>query len=501
MSLTYQPSHAWEPLPASAWDRPAAQHLLRRAGWSATPAEVEQALREGLEATLDRLFPASPNIFPMPAAVERAESEQVTYQPKIAAAAPAEKRLLQRELREINQAAVLDLTVRWLQFSAQPQNAAFQKWVLFLSDIYVVGFEKVPRAPLIFEHFDLLARFGLGHAPSLTKAISRSPAMVVYLDLNQNRKEAPNENFARELFELFVLGEGNYTEQDIKEAAKAFTGYRLRPNGDFVFAPRQHDEGEKTVFGQTGNFDGDQVIDLAYRTPAAGAFVPHELVKFYLSDTMLPREYLSALGDRWRTEGNYSLRWLAQRFFGSALFFAPEFRGNFIKSPVQFYLGLMQDLELDVVPAPRLVVNPLRQMGQVLFYPPNVRGWLGGRNWVNSASLAARRSAVENLFAPLNERTMNQDELIDLVAAHTSGEDVFTVENERFSNLASLDPADATRHLVSALLPVKPPASFNSALESFLHGADPAPAAAVEKTRRLRRATIALLQSPEYQLC
>ena len=499
MSLTYQPLQAWQPLPSSAWDRPAAQHLLRRAGWSATSAEVEQALHAGLEDTLARLFPAAPNLFPMPPSVERAVSEQINYQPKIAAAAPAEKRLLQRELRELNQAAVNDLTIRWLQFSAQPQNAAFQKWVLFLSDIYVVGFEKVPRAPLIFEHFDLLARAGLGHAPTLTKAISRSAAMIVYLDLNQSRKEAPNENFARELFELFVLGEGHYTEKDIKEAAKAFTGYRTRPNGEFIFAPKLHDAGAKTVFGQTGNFDGDQVIDLAYQTPAAGAFVPHELVKFYLSDTMLPPEYLSALGEQWRTEDNYNLRWLAQRFFGSALFFAPEFRGNFIKSPVQFYLGLMQDLDLDVVPVPRLVVNPMRQMGQVLFYPPNVRGWLGGRNWVNSASLSARRSAVENLFTPLNEKTMNQDELIDLVAAHTSGEDVFTVDSDRFSALAGSDPGAATRHLVAALLPVVPPVRFNSVLESFLQGANSAPPA--EKARRLRRATIALLQSPEYQLC
>jgi uncharacterized protein (DUF1800 family) len=499
MSLTYQPAQAWQPLPASAWDRPAAQHLLRRAGWSAAPAEVEQALHAGLAATLDQLFPAAPNLFPMPPSVERAVSEQISYQTKITAAAAAEKRLLQRELRELNQAALLDLTVRWLQFSAQPQNAAFQKWVLFLSDIYVVGFEKVPRVPLIFEHFDLLARSGLGHAPTLTKAISRSPAMIVYLDLNQSRKEAPNENFARELFELFVLGEGNYTEQDIKEAAKAFTGYRTRPNGDFFFAPKLHDPGFKTVFGQSGPFDGDQVIDLAYGTPAAGAFVPHELVKFYLSDTMVPQEYLAALGDQWRTEGNYNLRWLAQRFFGSALFFAPEFRGTFIKSPVQFYLGLMQDLQLDVVPAPRLVVNPLRQMGQVLFYPPNVRGWLGGRNWINSASLAARRSAVENLFNPLNEKTMNQDEQIELVAAHTSGQDIFTVDNERFSALTDFDTSTATRHLIASLLPVAPPDSFISALETFLNGADGD--AVREKTRRLRRATIALLQSPEYQLC
>jgi len=500
MSFTYLPPQAWAPLPPESWDLAAAQHLLRRAGWSATPAEVELALKSGLPATLDRLFPASPKIFPEPSSVERAATEQVSYQQRIAAAEPEQRRLIQREIRERSQAAVLDMTIKWMQFSAQPENSAFQKWVLFLSDIYVVGFEKVPRAPLLYQHFDIIAKHGLGPAPVLTKAISRSPAMVVYLDLNQNRREAPNENFARELFELFVLGEGNYTEKDIKEAAKAFTGYRLRGGGgQFLFAPGQHDDGPKTVFGQTGNFTGDQVIDLAYGTPAAGAFVPHEMVKFYLSDTMLPKEYLSALGDEWRTEGDYNLRWLAQRFFGSSMFFAPEFRGNFIKSPIQFYLGLIQDLQLDVVPAPRLVVNPMRQMGQVLFYPPNVRGWVGGRNWINSASLAARRNSVETLFTPLNERAMNQDELIDIVAAHTSGDDIFTVDSDRFSNLLPLSAEAASRHLIASLLPVAPPPAFDSVMQSFLTGAGPTDTA--EKNRRLRRATVALLQSPEYQLC
>jgi uncharacterized protein (DUF1800 family) len=502
MSLTVEPLQAWSPLPESAWDRAAAQHLLRRAGWSATPAEVERALKAGLAATLDRLFPVAPSLFPEPPAVARTTAEQASFQARLADAEPEQKRLIQREVREHSQAAVLDMTIKWLQFSARPENAAFQKWVLFLSDIYVVGFEKVPRAPMIYRHFDILARHALGSAPALTKAVSRSPAMVVYLDLNQSRKQAPNENFARELFELFVLGEGNYTEPDIKEAAKAFTGYRLRGGGvggDFTFVPRQHDDGPKTVFGQTGNFTGDQVIDLAYGQAAAGAFVPHELAKFYLSDTGLPREYLMALGDQWRGEGQYSLRWLAHRFFGSQIFYAPEFRANFIKSPIQFYLGLIQDLELDVIPVPRLVANPMRQMGQVLFYPPNVRGWVGGRNWINSASLAARRNLAETLFAPLNERTMNQDELIDLVAAHTSGQDSFIVEDDRFGPLHDLPAERASRHLIGSLLPVIPPPAFQSALQDFI--ADSQAGNPHEKNRRLRRATVAVLQSPEYQLC
>lgn len=500
MSYSYPPDQAWEPLADSDWNAEAAKHLLRRAGWTATADEMRKALGGPLEATLDRLFPAAPATLAKPAAIQKLEADQISDQQRIAAADPADRRLIQRELREHSQQALLDLTIKWMEFSALPANSAFQKWVLFLSDIYVVGFDKVPRAQWIFHHFDVLAKHALGPAPALAKAVLRSPAMVLYLDLQQNQVQAPNENFARELLELFTLGEGNYTEQDIKQSAKAFTGYRLRPNGQVYLAPRLHDSGPKTVFGQTGNFSGDDIIDLAFAQPAAGAFVPHEMVKFYLSDTMLPKEYLTALGDQWRTDGAYDLRWLAKRFFGSRLFYAPEFRGDFIKSPIQFYLGLVQDLQLDVLPAPRFLVNPLRQMGQQLFTPPNVRGWVGGRNWINSASIAARNALVESLFAPFNERALNQDELVQVVAAKGAGQDDFTVDRQRFSALLEMTPEAAARHLAAALLPAAPPVSYVNLLTEFIAGqsADENPD---EHLRRLRRATVAVLQSPEYQLC
>ena len=205
-------------------------------------------MREGLPATLDRLFPAAPALLAEAAARPRQseEAEMAADGQRIRQAAPEEKRLLQREEREKSRGALLDLSLRWLEYAAQPDNSAFAKWVLFLSDVYVVSFEKVARTPLIFDHFDLLARRSLGPAPYLTKAVSRSPAMVIYLDLNQNRRDAPNENFARELFELFVLGEGNYTETDIKEAARAFTGYRVKPPGrEFAFVPASTTTGSR----------------------------------------------------------------------------------------------------------------------------------------------------------------------------------------------------------------------------------------------------------------
>jgi uncharacterized protein (DUF1800 family) len=497
MNLPFAATEAWQPLPAADWNAEAARHLLRRAGWSAVPAEVTRATTDGLAATLDRLFPPAPIVFPEPRLVAnlRAATPEIA-RTLTSAAEGVEKQRRQREARERTQLATLDMSIKWLQFAAQPANMAFAKWVLFLSDVYVVGVDKVKNAALIWEHFDILSRHALGAAPALAKAVSRSPAMVAYLDLNQSRRGAPNENFARELFELFLLGEGNYTENDIKEAARAFTGYRQQ-FGVFRFAPAQHDPSAKTLFGQTGYFTGDDVIDLAFRQPAAGAFLPHEMVKFYLSDEPLPAAYLAELGAWWRGR-HHDLRALALRFFGSRLFFAPEFRGDFIKSPVQFYLGLVQDLGLSVAPLPRQVLVPLRQMGQMLFNPPNVRGWVGGRSWINSATLAVRRQLVESLFAPVNEDQLNADEQLELVAARANGINNFTVADTLLSPLAGLDPAAAADRLLANFLALPAAPSFRDSVRQFLA---PDPTDGSQPLRRLRRAAVMLLQSPEYQLC
>ncbi len=497
MKLTYPATEAWEPLPAAEWNAEAARQLLRRAGWSALPAEVTRATTEGLAATLDRLFPVQPALFIEPRLVAHLKEDVPEMARGLAQAQPGpEKQRLQREARERSQLAIQDMSIKWLQFAAQPSNAAFAKWVLFLSDVYVVAVEKVKNAALIWNHYDLLARHGFGAAPVLAKAISRSPAMINYLDLNQSKRGAPNENFARELFELFLLGEGNYSEQDIKESARAFTGYRQQ-FGVFRFVPGQHDASSKTIFGQSGHFTGDDVIDLAFRQPAAGAFLPHEMVNFYLSDTPLPPGYLHELGAWWRAR-DYDLRTLALRFFGSRLFYAAEFRGEFIKSPVQFYLGLVQDLDLSVAPLPRSVLNPLRQMGQMLFNPPNVRGWVGGRNWINSATLGVRRQLVESLFSPIKEDNLNADEQIEFVAARANGNSNFTASDALLAPLAALDSAAAADHLLANFLalPAAPP--FRDSVRKFL-AADHADGP--QKLRRLRRATVTLLQSPEYQLC
>src|SRR3954468_18229811 len=250
MQPVLSPLDAWQPLPTTEWNFENARHLLRRAGWAAIPTEVERATAEGLVATIDRLFPEQPVLLPKPRLIVRLEEEAPALAEKLRTTAGDARRTLDRQVRERSQLAIQDLTIKWLQSATRPENAAFAKWILFLSDVYVVSLEKVRNAAFIYEHFDILARNAFGPAPALTKAVSRSTAMVIYLDLNQSQRKAPNENFARELFELFVLGEGNYSETDIKEAARAFTGYRAQPaRGEFQYIPAQHDATAKTVFG------------------------------------------------------------------------------------------------------------------------------------------------------------------------------------------------------------------------------------------------------------
>lgn len=493
VNLNLGPAAAWTPLPPEDWNEASAKHLLRRAGFSALPDQVDRALAGGLEETLTRLF-AAPAPFSKPASLAALEKSAPELRRRQAGASPEERLAIRREIREKNRDATLDLAAQWLQLAARPEHSAYEKLGLFLLDVWVVGAEKVRNAPFLHQHHELLRQQALQPYPELAKAVSRSPAMIEYLDLQQSRKQQPNENFARELFELFVLGEGNYSEDDIKQAARAFTGYR-HVRGRFQFLRREADTGSKVIFGRKGKWDGDDVIDLAFEQKAAELFLPRELARYYLSETPLPDALLEPLGAWWRSQ-NFQLSSLIRRFFSSRLFFAEPFRGNFIKSPLHLYLGLLQDLNLSVAPLARFTFVPLRQMGQMLYNPPNVRGWVGGRNWINSSTLAGRRQLVELLFTPLNEEVLNADERIDLEAARTQGAVDFTLGPERLRLWANLGPEKLVDYFSHYLLPADLSSARRTALADYFEGAS-----GRELNARIRTAAMTLLQSTEYQLC
>jgi len=481
---------AWNPLPAEKWDSAHARHLLRRAGWSAQPDEVNRAVRDGLPKTLNRLFPRRPQAWPAPAAVTELWAEARKTFPQLRSMPPEQRQKARNDLRQKSRQATQQMALAWMQRARNPDHAAFEKWVLFLEDVYVVAEQKVRNAMFLYQHQDILRTHACGPAPDLTKAVSRSPAMIMYLDLQRSQRTQPNENFARELFELFVLGEGHYTESDIKEAARAFVGYR-QILGEYRFARRQADLGRKTVFGQSGPLTGDEVIDLAYRQPAARTFLPAEMVRFYLTAEGLDRAALKPLGDYWQA-ANFDLRALLHRFFGSELFYAEAFRGNYIKSPVQFSLGLTQDLGIDPLPVPRFTLNTLRGMGQALFDPPNVRGWVGGQNWINSTTLAARRNAVNIAIHGVPERVLNADDKLAIKEAQAAGFGPFTAPPDHLQQWTGSSLEQSARNAADQLLPNPvPPAGLRIITNLLRRG----------HRDSARQALQILLSVPDYNLC
>ena len=486
-----EPSQAWLPLEESDWNEGAARHLLRRIGFSVRPEALKNAMETGMRSAIRQAFAGAKVMKPTESLREVAEGYR-TMRQRQEGLPEKERRKIRQAMNRKRRATLEEITINWLKNATETQNSAFEKWGLFWENIFVVTAQKVKNPAMLYQYQLTLRRHSFKTLAEMAKAVSRDPAMVLFLDLQQNKKGSPNENYARELFELFLLGEGNYTEKDIKEAARAFTGYR-QSNGQFRFIPNQHDASRKTVFGKTGTWTGDDIVDLALQEPAARTFIPRELCKHYLSDRIIPDEYLKILGDKWADE-NFDLAWLASTFFSSRLFFHPQFRGNKIKSPFEFLIGLLQDLDLDLAPLPRRVLPALGGMGQSYLNPPNVRGWVGGQLWINSATIIQRRLLVEGLFIPPHRNSLNSDETMALEQAREAGQGRFFVTRRQGEAWAKLPPEERMDQMEEQWLANPLEEAERKSLIRFLRDNQSSPLPATKAV------AITLLQSPQYQL-
>jgi uncharacterized protein (DUF1800 family) len=211
--------------------------------------------------------------------------------------------------------------------------------------------------------------------------------MLAFLNNQQNRKQKPNENFAREVMELFTMGRGNYTEKDIKEAARAFTGWQFQLNGDFVFRPQLHDDGTKTVLGQSGNFDGDDVLDILLQQKQTALYLTRKLYVFFVNE-LVDEERVKQLADGFY-KSNYNISQLMRNLFTADWFYDERNIGTRIKSPIELMAGIRRSLPMELA-QPEIQLYLQKVLGQILFYPPNVAGWPGGKNWIDSSSLMFR---------------------------------------------------------------------------------------------------------------
>ncbi len=391
-----------EKLPPAGWTRANAAHLLRRAGFGGTPSEVAALHARGLDGAVAALLAGEDDdLFPPPQAADPTEFLALRQQAK--GQEDGMRREVQQQIQRLSREHLLGLRVWWLDRMRWTTFPAREKATLFWHGHWATSAEKVREPYALWKQNETLRAFALGSFREMARQISRDPAMIRYLDLQQSRREKPNENFARELMELFTLGEGNYSERDVREAARAFTGYRIRPETEaFAFVPRQHDDGPKTVFGRTGHFAGDDVIDLLLEQPACARFLCGKLWTFY-AGVPAPDGLLDRLAEVYRTS-DYSTAAVLGTIFRSRAFYAPGVVGRQVKSPVQWLVGSCRELEVPLPPQ-RFSENLLRELGQLLFAPPNVKGWDGGRAWISSATLLARYNAAAVLVeeAPVEE--------------------------------------------------------------------------------------------------
>jgi len=386
------------PLPDSKWNDATATHLLNRAGFGGTPAEIEAVRKKGLVAAVRDLVDVEENAanVPPPAWAHPRNIQAQRMEIKAAKDSGENFQNKARQVRMMEGDEIVDLRRWWLDRMLNSPAPLLEKMTLFWHGHFATSIQKVRDAYWMWLQNDTLRRNAFGNFSALVKKISRDPAMMIYLDLQQSRQEHPNENWARELMELFTVGIGNYTEQDIRESARAFTGYRIdMTTQQFRFAPFQQDRRSKTFMNRTGNLNGDDIIDILVSKPVCAQFIGRKLWRFFVEDD--PRsETVNAIAERLRAH-NFEIRPVLREIFASAEFYSDRVIGSQIKSPVQYIVQTSKLLDAPP-PAPIAAQNAMRQMGQILFAPPNVKGWDGGKQWISTSTLLFRYNFANYLI-------------------------------------------------------------------------------------------------------
>jgi Protein of unknown function (DUF1800) len=488
-----EPGWAWEPWQPDAktpWNRKWAGHLYRRAAFGPIPAELEQAEKRGPQATLELLF---------------------TGEPKAGVLADF---LMKEGARLSHRNNTFELRAWWLYCMLNSGDPLREKMTLFWHNHFATSIAKVERPPLMFEQNRLMRKHALGKFGPFLLDMSKDAAMLVWLDSNSNLKAHPNENFAREVLELFSLGVGHYTEKDIREAARAFTGWHT--DGDvFEFDPRQHDYGSKTVFGETGNWNGDDVLRIILKQPTCARFLVRKLFRYFISELHEPADKLiEPLAERLR-QSDYDIGLVVRTILSSRLFFSDHAFRQKIKSPVEYVLGSAREICEGNISQQHLVIK-LEALGQNLFAPPNVKGWPGAQAWVNTSTLLARQNYNQRLaMGTLWQEFVPRDESVFRFEAQEPEDAPLPPgitrppKPEERPPAAAVDPARVIRNakltrpeeIVDRLIDVHLPGGVSPAVRSkmiaFLAEGKPSGAAL---DRRVRELVHAIFSTPEYQL-
>jgi uncharacterized protein (DUF1800 family) len=386
-----------KPLSYDRWHLESAAHLLNRAGFGGSPDEIQSLAELGHEQAISSLLDyekiPDPTLNPDWAKPDPARQAQIREINQTGT--PEQKKALQQEQNQIQRRQMLELRGWWLQRMARGPRPFQEKMVLFWHGHFATSVEKVRDGYYMWRQNELFRRLATDNWLRLLIESGKDPAMLIYLDQAQSQKQHPNENYAREVMELFSLGEGHYTEHDIGEAARALTGWSLdRLDQKFIYRPGIHDDGVKTVLGLTGNLSGEDFLAQIVKQPQSARFITAKLWNYFAGQP--PTDELNdALAAVFRANGN-NFKPFLRVMFRSEEFYGDDIVRNQVKSPVQWLIGSVKMLECDLPPT-LVSYGMLRQLGQDLFAPPNVKGWDGGITWITTNTLLTRYNDAEAL--------------------------------------------------------------------------------------------------------
>ncbi|MGE5109085.1 MAG: DUF1800 domain-containing protein [Sphingobacteriales bacterium] len=409
-----------------------------------------------------------------------------------------------KELRQKSREEIRNLNLEWIDEMVNSEQQLREKMSLFWH-----GHFACRNLNIVFQQelLHIIRKNALGNFGDLLKEVSKSAAMLAFLNNQQNKKEHPNENFAREVMELFTMGRGNYTEDDIKEAARAFTGWGFKLNGEFVFRPFQHDNGRKTVLGKSGNFDGDDVLDMLLEQKQTARYLTLKIYKFFVNENIVDEKRVDFLAERFY-QSNYDIKGLLKDIFTSDWFYDNKNIGAKIKSPIELLAGIRRMLPVSFEnPEAQLLLQ--RVLGQILFYPPNVAGWPGGKSWIDSSTLMFRLR-IPQLLANADEFSVKPKDMPDdmLENYNAMKQDKMKVLGKRMQTQivnATIDWSgvikqfsDISREnmlgeIALTLLQSASSAINKNVLEKYID--------ASTKENYIKSAVVQLMCTPEYQLC
>ncbi|MBI2887264.1 MAG: DUF1800 domain-containing protein [Chloroflexi bacterium] len=426
-------------------------HLLRRAGFGATKELLDQFEPLGYEATVDYLVN-----------YEHIED-------------PIEERLAALPL---DLAKGEDLRRWWYVRMAHTNRPLQEKMTLFWHGLLTSALSKVP-APLMLRQNQFLREHAMGSFRQLLQGISTDAAMLIWLDGRSNRREHPNENYARELMELFTMGIGHYTEQDVREAARAFTGWTATREGEVRFVPRLHDSGVKTFLGRTGRFGAEEIVDILVAQRATGEYIGRRLFSFFAYRNP-EREIVQELADVYFLSG-YSIKDVVRHILLSDAFSSARAYRSQVRSPVELVISVhrLLGLETDGASLP----YRSRLMGQDLFNPPNVAGWPGGAAWLNSSTWIQRVNFVNAVASQRRATAPGYLDLAQLVESH-----------------GITQPQELVQLLIDHLLDGNLSPEARAVVESYLASGQTFTLAPASLNRKGRTLVYLLLASPEFQL-